>query len=258
VQILDGVQVACFDLFDTLVRVRTERLPEMHFGDATIRSTIPILYERLFAERGIELDELVAALRSTWTELQAELKRAEGPEDERLKEIPAIAKYRRLLRRLAAIEEHEEAELAQEIAELHHSSLVAASQAIDGAVELLDAVRARQIPTVLISNWDHASAGRAMLEATGLAEQLDHVVISEAVGLRKPHARLFELALAPFDADPGAALHVGDLAEADAWGAGRLGFRTVWIDRDTAGWPDALEPRPDLSIPRLADLLEHL
>ena len=41
-----------------------------------------------------------------------------------------------------------------------------------------DAVRARGIPTVLISNWDHARAGQAMLEATGLAERLDHVGLS--------------------------------------------------------------------------------
>jgi HAD superfamily hydrolase (TIGR01509 family) len=256
--LLDGIQVACFDLFDTLIRVRAERLPQTEVGGTRIHSTIPILHERLFAERGIALDELTAALREVWTELRSELKAEDRPEDERLKEIPAIAKYRRLLDRLEGIDDAEVDGLAEDIAELHHASLVGVSEAMEGAAELLDAVRAHGIPTALISNWDHARAGRAMLEATGLAGRLDHVVISEAVGLRKPHRRLFELALEPFDAPPGAALHVGDLAEADAWGAGRLGFRTVWIDRAGEGWPAALEARPTLTVSRLADLLGHV
>lgn len=256
--LLEGVQVACFDLFDTLIRVRSERLPEADLGGTTIRSTIPILYEQLFAARGIALTELTAGLRSTWGEVRAELDRKDGPEDERLKEISAITKYRRLLGRLDGVEASEVEGLAEEIAELHHASLVGVSEAMEGAAELLDAVRERGIPTALISNWDHARAGAAMLEATGLAARLDHVVISDAVGLRKPHPRLFELALAPFDVVPDAALHVGDLAEADAWGAGRLGFRTVWIDKEAKGWPAELEGKPTLTVSRLADLLDHV
>ena len=257
-KLLDGVRVACFDLFDTLIRVRSERLPETRFGERKVRSTVPLLHERLFARRGIAFPVLAATLRELWGELQAELKAAEGPEDERLREIPAVVKYRRLLERLEGVEASEIPELAEQIASLHHALLVEASEAVEGAPELLDAVRAQGIPTVLVSNWDHARAGKAMLEATGLAGRLDHVVISEAVGVRKPHPKLFELALAPFDGRPEAALHVGDLAEADAWGAGRLGFRTVWIDRAGEGWPARLGEAPTLTVSRLADLLERL
>ena len=39
---------------------------------------------------------------------------------------------------------------------------------------------------MLVSNWDHARAGSAMLSQTRLGPLLDHVVISEAVGFRKP------------------------------------------------------------------------
>jgi HAD superfamily hydrolase (TIGR01509 family) len=228
------------------------------FGETRIRSTIPILHERLFAERGVTLEELTDALRRTWTEVRAELKREDGSEDERLREIPATSKYRRLLEQLGGIDRDAVPGLAGEIAELHHAALVAASEAIEGAPDLLDAVRARGIPTVLISNWDHAAAGQAMLESTGLADRLDHVVISETVGLRKPHPRLFELAIEPFAAAPETALHVGDLAEADAWGAGRLGFRTVWIDKENEGWPAELDGAPALTVARLAELLDHL
>jgi putative hydrolase of the HAD superfamily len=110
---------------------------------------------------------------------------------------------------------------------------------------------------VLVSNWDHARAGSAMLAQTRLAPLLDHVVISEAVGVRKPHPKIFEEALAPSGAAPQAALHVGDMAKADAWGAGRLGFRTVWIDLGKEGWPDTFVPAPSLTVASLTDLLEH-
>ena len=135
--------------------------------------------------------------------------------------------------------------------------LVSSALAVEGAAQVLARVRERGFPTVLVSNWDHARAGSAMLAQTSLAPLLDHVVISEAVGFRKPHPKIFQKALAPFGATPQAALHVGDLAEADAWGAGRLGFKTVWIDLGEAGWPDALEPTPTLTVTRLTDLLEH-
>ena len=42
-----------------------------------------------------------------------------------------------------------------------------------------------------------------------------------------------------------------------AEGAGRLGFRTVWIDPEEEGWPDTFVPAPSLTVARLSDLLEH-
>jgi HAD superfamily hydrolase (TIGR01509 family) len=257
-ELLDGVEVACFDLFDTLVRIDRQRLPALEWDGTTVRTTIPALHKRIFASRGVDLRELVRALRSMWEEVQAELRAAESAEDERWREVPAVEKYQRLLRRLEVIEENEVAELAELIANTHHEMLVSASLLVDGAQEVLERVRARGVPTALVSNWDHARAGPAMLAQTQLGPLLDHVVISEAVGFRKPHPRIFEEALAASGAAPQAALHVGDMAESDAWGAGRLGFRTVWIDLAEAGWPDRLAPAPALTVASLAELLEHL
>jgi putative hydrolase of the HAD superfamily len=256
--LLDGVEVACFDLFDTLIHIDTERLPPVEWDGRSVRSTIPILHERIFAPRDIALEELVRTLRAMWGELRAERRSELGSDDERWRETPAVEKYRRMLGSFEAIPEEEVEELAEEVAHVHHESLVSVAVPAEGAGELLARVRARGVLTVLVSNWDHARAGSAMLAQTGLAELLDHVVISEAVGLRKPHPKIFEEALAPFDAAPASALHVGDLAEPDAWGAGRLGFKTVWIDRKREGWPERLHPQPSLTVSRLADLLERL
>jgi HAD superfamily hydrolase (TIGR01509 family) len=252
-----GVEVACFDLFDTLIRIDTARLPVVRWGGGEIRTTLPIVHERIFAERGVPLDRLVDAVRSMWMEVRKELNREGGSEDERYAEVAAVEKYRRMLREMRSVEEHEVDAVARQVADTHHATLVSAAFPVEGAREVLERVRARGCRTALVSNWDHADAGPAMLAQTGLAELLDHVAISEAVGVRKPHRRIFEDALAAFDAAPERALHVGDLARPDAWGAGRLGMKTVWINAAGKPYPED-EHRPTLVVSRLAELLDHL
>jgi len=258
VRLLEGIEVACFDLFETLIRVDTRQLPEVTWKGRSIRSSIPIVHERHFAERGVALSSLMDAIGSMWQEVRAELKQEDAPDDERWREIPAVEKFRRMLERLDRIPAEDVPPLAEAIAITHHETLVSAAIPMPGAQDVLERVRVHGCRTVLVSNWDHARAGAAMLEQTGLTRLLDHVVISEDVGFRKPHPLIFEQALAPFDARPEAAIHVGDLAGPDAWGAGRLGFKTVWIDASDDPWPADLVPSPTLRVCRLADLLQHL
>jgi FMN phosphatase YigB (HAD superfamily) len=257
-KLLEGVRVACFDLFDTLIHVRTDRYPEIELNGTPLRSTIPIWHERVLAHHDVSLNELKEALLAVWPQIRSELERDRGSEDERYKEMRAVEKYRRALTQLDRFSDEESESIALEIAIVHHECLVNASFPAIRAGDVLEAVKSKDIETVLISNWDYAPAAEAMLEATGLAPLLDHLVISEAVGLRKPHRRLFELALERCDTTAARALHVGDLARPDAWGAGRLGFRTVWIDKNEDGWPADLEYAPTLTVTKLAELLDHL
>ena len=255
--LLDGVDVACFDLFDTLIRIDTSQLPSVRWGSEEIRTTLPVVHERIFAERDIPLDRLVNAVRSMWATMRLELNRDDGDDDQRWAEISAVEKYRRMLADLGVRDPDEVEAVATAVADTHHATLVSAAHAVEGAAELLERVREQGVRTVLVSNWDHAPAGPAMLAQAGLTDLLDHVVISDAVGVRKPHPRIFETALAPFDATPDRALHVGDLAVSDAWGAGRLGFKTVWINPKAKPWSEDAHP-PTLTVERLADLLDHV
>jgi HAD superfamily hydrolase (TIGR01509 family) len=257
-KLLDGVRVACFDLFDTLIHVRADDFPEVELGGNRIRSTVPIWHDRVLANRGVSVTDVGEAMMAVWPGIRAELDRKDGSEDERYAEMQAMEKYRRMLGELAPVDAADHDALAQQIAEVHHECLVDASQPAGRAADVLEAFRDRDITTILISNWDYAPAADAMLEATGLAHLLDHVVISEAVGLRKPHRRLFEIALEQSGCKASEALHVGDLARPDAWGAARLGFRTVWIDKNEDGWPEDLGKEPTLTVVKLAELLDHV
>jgi putative hydrolase of the HAD superfamily len=77
----------------------------------------------------------------------------------------------------------------------------------------------------------------------GLADRLDVAVFSSEVGLRKPHAAIFQTALDALDAEPGRTLFVGDRRYEDVRGSKELGMTAVlalWFraDQDERG----LEP----------------
>ncbi len=68
---------------------------------------------------------------------------------------------------------------------------------------------------------------RELLEAEGLLGHFDGWGFSDEVGHYKPSPQIFEAALGALGAEPGEALHVGDLRRTDVVGAAALGMRTV-------------------------------
>lgn len=97
----------------------------------------------------------------------------------------------------------------------------------------LVAVRARGVRTVVVSNWD--SSLPEVLERSGIAPLLDAAVCSAVVGVAKPSAEIFELALAQVGVAAADALHVGDSVEEDVAGAIAAGIEPVLIDRAGSG-----------------------
>lgn len=105
----------------------------------------------------------------------------------------------------------------------------------------------------LISNFDHAPTGWSILKRFGLEEIFDAVVLSEAIGYRKPHPSLFRSALDMLRVKENETLFVGDTPDADVAGPKSLGIDVAWIDGGTRVLPEGV-PQPDYRIPRLADL----
>ncbi|RDI75011.1 HAD-SF-IA-v1: HAD hydrolase, family IA, variant 1 [Gaiella occulta] len=108
---------------------------------------------------------------------------------------------------------------------------------------LLDALRARGLRVGLVSNlFDPPALVRDLLGEMGLLERLDAVALSAEVGRRKPHAAIFERALADLGVEPEEAVMVGDRLREDVGGAQALGLRTIqalWFAADDEG---ELEP----------------
>jgi len=106
------------------------------------------------------------------------------------------------------------------------------------------------LPRAVVSNADDAFL-KDILAKNGLT--FDHVITSEGVRAYKPRARIFEVALDRLRAEPDQVVHVGDSLTADVEGAGRLGIRTVWVNRSGAA-RGASDPRPDHEIADLTPL----
>jgi putative hydrolase of the HAD superfamily len=121
----------------------------------------------------------------------------------------------------------------------------APARALGGTtLALLDALRAREIKTGLVSNaFDPGWLLRRDLDQMEVGERLDAVVFSSEVGKRKPHPDIFKHALDDLDVVPEHAIFVGDRLYEDVRGAGELGMTTVqalWFRADEH--PDGREP----------------
>jgi putative hydrolase of the HAD superfamily len=121
----------------------------------------------------------------------------------------------------------------------------APARALGGTTHaLLDALRARDIKTGLVSNaFDPGWLLRRDLDQAGVGERLDAIVFSSEIGKRKPHPDIFRHVLAALDVAPENALFVGDRLYEDVRGAGEVGMTTVqavWFRADEH--PDGREP----------------
>ncbi|UEJ84186.1 HAD family hydrolase [Brachybacterium halotolerans subsp. kimchii] len=107
-----------------------------------------------------------------------------------------------------------------------------------GVVSQLQRLRGAGIPTVVVTNGRTEQQSRK-LDLTGIGNLVDHVVISESVGVKKPTAAIFEAALERLGsaAEPGAVWMVGDHPEADIAGGRAAGFSTGWV-RHGRSWDE--------------------
>lgn len=82
----------------------------------------------------------------------------------------------------------------------------------------------------------------------------DFILTSAACSYRKPHPRIFELALAHWNIPAHEIAMVGDSLEADIKGAHSLGLFSVWITRHVSKIARPPEVSPDAEIATLAEL----
>jgi len=81
----------------------------------------------------------------------------------------------------------------------------------------------------LLSNFTYAPVIYAGLRQTCLSKFFDVILVSDVVGWRKPHAKIFEEALKRLGVAAEETLFVGDSPEEDIKGAKQLGMKTVFV-----------------------------
>jgi FMN phosphatase YigB (HAD superfamily) len=244
------VRAIVFDLFDTLVDLRWERVPITEHRGKKLPASTPALHERVRGRCGVDLDTFLDTMRQGDRDFAESHYRHD-------REVPTELRMGDVLRRLGVADPV----LARELTVLHMGMLRSGVELLAHHGAVLDRLR----PSVrlgLCSNFSHSETALAVLEDAGLRARLDPeaIVVSDAFGLRKPRAEIFAEVVTRLGVDPVDTLHVGDSLRADVAGAAGAGLRTAWITRRIADAPAALAahegPRPDHVIADLAELPE--
>jgi putative hydrolase of the HAD superfamily len=144
--------------------------------------------------------------------------------------------------------------VAHSLADDYRSLRDAAIAPYPGAIETLDAIRARGIPMALITNGE-ARNQRRSVQKHALERYFDCIVIEGEFGCGKPDERVFRHALQALGCAPAHTWMVGDNFDADIVTPHRLGMHTVWVDASGADVPPDAPLRPHRIIASIAELL---
>ncbi|MDQ4095973.1 MAG: HAD family hydrolase [Actinomycetota bacterium] len=128
--------------------------------------------------------------------------------------------------------------LAQLTQEFEEASLDAGVDAVEGALETIEALEENNIRIGLIcdTGLTPGRVVRELLDKVGLLSHLEVHCFSDEVGVPKPGNDIFAKALAELGCRPPEAVHIGDLRRTDIAGAHDIGmhairFRGVHDDR---------------------------
>lgn len=221
------VEAVVFDLFDTLVDLHFDRLPNVEFAGRRMPSTYGRLHAALPGEAGIGWEDFAGALSALDREW------AEGAMREGI-ELATRERFARLVRRLG-LGEH--VGLPETLAAVHMGGLRACAEVPPSHAAVLERLAGRY-RLGLCSNFTDAATALSLLEDAGLLRFFDAHAISETEGLRKPRPEIFRAVLDRLGTDPERTVHVGDHLREDVGGASALGLRTIWATRRVRD-PDA-------------------
>lgn len=112
---------------------------------------------------------------------------------------------------------------------------------LEGAERLLNTLKGRVKLGIITNGFTELQQAR--LQRTGLGHHFDLLVISEEVGLAKPHRGIFDHALSFMgDLAREHVLMVGDNPDSDILGGLNAGLHTCWLNAEKKPVPDGIIP----------------
>lgn len=123
------------------------------------------------------------------------------------------------------------------VASAYRSGYMLARRPLDGAADLLAALRPHARIGIVTNNL--LDEQRDKLEHCGLAPFVDELIASEDVGVAKPDAGIYRIALERMQTDAADAVMVGDSWANDVAGAVNAGIRAVWFNPERVAAPAA-------------------
>ena len=126
---------------------------------------------------------------------------------------------------------------SQAAARCYRDAYDAAYRPVPGAIEVLRRIKAAR-PIGIVTNHIMSEQVKK-IAAIGVAPFIDELVVSAEVGVAKPAAQVFQVALSRLGGTPDQAVMIGDSWSSDILGATGLGIRAIWLNRYDRRCPDA-------------------
>ena len=216
-----------FDAYGTLIHFPADPSPFDYMADAVGRAGVNLPRERLDAALHAEMRYFKAHFSSVRT----------AEDFQRLK-LDDARVYVEELGDTGPVR----LDVAHMAAELHEAF---ATRVLPDALPAIDVVHAAGVRAGVLSNYSYLLP--LVLDGLGLADQLDPIVFSAAVGAEKPDRRIFETAAAAVGAELADCVLIGDDLENDVAGGRGCGMPVVWIARDGSPAPPGVAAAGDLA-----------
>ena len=242
-------QAILFDLFDTVVRFDDAKMPEVVVNGKARRTTMGMTFQLLLEKcPDIQMEHFFHALSQADEEMR--LQKEAG------KEFSATHRFSRVLRILLPEgTEFHAPEFVEQLVKEHMRALLGCAYLPEEHRALLEELRG-SYPLGLLSNFDYAPAAEEMIDGMGLREYFVKVAISDALGWRKPHPRVFQNMAAELGVRSADCVYIGDTYETDVLGAKKAGMNVFWINWKGQELPG--EVHPDIEMSSFVELRDHL
>ena len=99
---------------------------------------------------------------------------------------------------------------------------------IPGAVELLEYLHPRYRMFILSNGFKELQSRK--MKTAGLTGYFDDIILSEDIGINKPHPELFEHALKETGSRLEESIMIGDMFETDIAGAANIGMQQIYFN----------------------------
>lgn len=145
---------------------------------------------------------------------------------------------------------------ANKYTEIYKQAYEQNRRAVPGAVELITEL-SRQYSIGIVSNGMR-EIQLNKLEICKADKLIDFITLSEDVGVRKPDAAIFKVALNKCGAKPNEAVFIGDAWGSDISGAANCGIKAIWLNRYKHNCPDGRLALEINSYDNIALILEYI
>jgi len=128
------------------------------------------------------------------------------------------------------------------IGELYLLGLSKSKTLIEGTVKMLDRLKAMDLELVVITNG-LKQVQRAHFKHTGLTDYFSEIIVSDEIGVSKPHQAFFDYTFKKIkQQDKTKVLIVGDGLSSDIKGGMKYGVDTLWFNKRGINLPKGFKP----------------